>query len=226
MLRSLNILYIEKEEELREHIVDALEFMSMNVTSVSCPDEAYHIYIRELPDIIISDIEMPLKDGTNLLEKIRQNDNDILIIITTTNTQTEYFLKAIELNLVKYLLRPISLNDIKNTLILCIKKIEEKSENSVKYFNKNDYYDLSKRLLFVNNKTIRLDPHERELLELLLCKNNNIVTYSKIDEKIWNSNMSSAAIRSLVRNLRKKLPNHVLENISKIGYKINIINKI
>lgn len=223
MLRSLNILYIEKEEELREHIVDALEFMSMNVTSVSCPDEAYNIYISELPDIIISDIEMPLKDGSNLLEKIRQNDNDILIIITTTNTKTEYFLKAIELNLVKYLLRPISLNDIKNTLILCIKKIEEKSDNSVKYFNKNDYYDLSKRLLFVNKKTIRLDPHERELLELLLCKNNNIVTYSKIDEEIWNSNMSSAAIRSLVRNLRKKLPNDVLENISKIGYKINII---
>ena len=59
-------------------------------------------------------------------------------------------------------------------------------------------------------------------LELLLKHNDRTLTYMEIEREIWDNNMSSAAIRSLVRNLRKKLPVNTIENLSKIGYKINI----
>lgn len=223
MVQGLNILYAEKDEQLRKHIVEVLEFMSMNVISVSNGTEAYSEYLKLQPDILITDIEMPI-DDQNLVEKIRQKDNEIQIIIATIHTKTEYFLKAIELNLVKYLLKPVSLNDLKNALMICVENIEQKKENPIKYFNDDDFYHLTKRHLRVNNKTIKLDYHEREFLELLLDQYNKIVTYSKIEKEIWNNKMSSAAIRSLVRNLRKKLPNGVIQNISKIGYQINIKN--
>ena len=222
MLKSLNVLYVEKEEHIRNHTIEALEFMSMNVSSVSNGEEAYLQYLKIKPDILISEIEIPLLNGLELVEKIRKEDNEIQIIIISMHTKTEYFLKAIELNLSRYLLKPVSLNALKNALIICINNIEKKKENLIKYFNKKDFYNLSERHLFVNERTVQLDHHERELLELLLNQSNNIVTYTKIEKDIWDNKMSSAAIRSLVRNLRKKLPCDVIKNISKIGYQINI----
>lgn len=222
MLKSLNILYIEKDDYTREYISDALEFMSMNVTSTKCGDEAYSLYLKNKPDILVSDIEVPILDKYNLVEKIRQNDNNIQIIITSEITSTEHFLKAVELNLVKYLLKPISLSNLKSALTICINNIENKWEESIKYFNDQDFYNLSEQRLVVNSETIKLDYHERGFLELLLKHNDRTLTYMEIEREIWDNNMSSAAIRSLVRNLRKKLPANTIENLSKIGYKINI----
>ncbi len=125
----------------------------------------------------------------------------------------------------KYLLKPISLNHLKNALTICVNNIENKWQESIKYFNKYDFYNLSDKLLMVDNKTIKLDYHERGFLELLLKHNDRTVTYSEIEKEIWDNNMSSAAIRSLVRNLRKKLPENSIENLSKIGYKINLNNQ-
>lgn len=222
MLKSLNVLYIEKDDYTREYISDALEFMSMNVTSTKCGDEAYSLYLKNKPDILVSDIEVPILDKYNLVEKIRQNDNNIQIIITSEITSTEHFLKAVELNLVKYLLKPISLSNLKSALTICINNIENKWEESIKYFNDQDFYNLSEQRLVVNRETIKLDYHERGFLELLLKHNDRTLTYMEIEREIWDNNMSSAAIRSLVRNLRKKLPANTIENLSKIGYKINI----
>ena len=225
MLQSLNILYVEKEHSTREHFTEVLEFMSMNVISMSDAQEAYSLYLKSNFDILISDIDMPLVEDIGLVEKIREEDNEIQIIVTTIHTNLEYLLKAIELNLVKYLIKPFSLNDLKSVLITCVKNIDKKKKSLIKYFNEEDYYNLSERCLCVNHKIIPLDNHERMFIELLLTNANEIVSYLQIEQKVWNHNMSSAALRSLVRNLRKKLPVKTIQNISKIGYKIIVEEK-
>lgn len=220
MFRSLNVLYAEKEDFIRKSTVEALQFMSMNVTAVSNGEKAYKEYLKNKPDIIIADIEMPILNGLDLIEKIRQKDKETQIIIATEYTKTEYFLRAVELNLVKYLLKPVSLIDIKKVLGTCVENLEYRSEKVNKYFNEEDYYNLKERCLYVNEKIVRLDYHEREFLELLLRSYQQVVTYPQMEKKVWKNNMSSPAVRSLVRNLRKKLPPEVIENVSKIGYKI------
>ena len=220
MLKDLNVLYAEDEDFIRENTSEALKFMGFNVTSVSNGEEAYNKYIENRPDIIIADIEMPNIDGLSFVQKVRKNDSHTQIIITTAYTNTEYFLKAVELNLVKYLLKPISLKDLKIAIDKSIKNLEYNNENRSIYFNEQDYYNMAEKCLYVNKKVVRLDFHEREFLELLLKNYNKVVSYEKMQEDIWDGNMSSAAVRSLVRNLRKKLPENVIENISKIGYRI------
>ena len=145
MLKSLNVLYIEKDDYTREYISDALEFMSMNVTSTNCGDEAYSLYLENRPDILVSDIDVPILNEHNLVEKIRKSDNNIQIIITSDITSTEHFLKAVELNLVKYLLKPISLNNLKNALSICINNIENRWQESIKYFNKKEIKSIPKK---------------------------------------------------------------------------------
>lgn len=221
MLRSLNILYAKGEDLSHRNMIEALEFMSMNVKIVSDGDKAYREYQRSKPDIIISDVEIPILNGLELVEKIRQEDNDIQIIILTKCTELPCLLKAVELNITKYLLKnSTSFNDLKNALMICIENISKKKTKLLKHFNKKDHYDLNRQVLYVNDKVVRLDYHERDFLELLLKNDPKIVTYKEIENQVWDNKMSSAAIRSLVRNLRKKLPSHSIENISKVGYRV------
>ncbi len=110
--------------------------------------------------------------------------------------------------------------DLKEALIACVNNLNSSTSNYIKYFNKHNYYDLKKHKLFTNNKEQKLDFHERQFLELLLKYQNEVVSYEQIESIIWEDGMSSAALRSLVRNLRQKLPENSIENISKTGYKI------
>lgn len=224
MLKDLDILYAEDEDFIRENTAEALKFMGFNVTSVNNGESAYEKYLEIKPDIVIADIEMPQLDGLSLAQKIRDKDKHTQILITTAYTNTEYFLKAVELNLVKYLLKPISLKDLKAVMDKCMANLEYNNENKNIYFSENDYYNMSEKCLMVNSRVVRLDFHEREFLELLLRNHKRVVTYTEFEQEIWEGNMSSAAVRSLVRNLRKKLPDNTVQNVSKIGYRINIQN--
>lgn len=219
-MEQLNVLYVEDQQNIKEKTVEALEFMSMKVVSVSNGVEALEQYKTNKPDIIITDIEVPKLNGLDLISKIRQHDNEIQIIILTECSDIKYCLKACELNLVKYLLQPVALKDLKEALVLCENNISYIKDTRDKYFNDKDYYSLIHKCLYVNEKVIRLDHHERNFLELLLKNHTRVVPYEELENKIWNNKMSSAAVRSLVRNLRKKLPKNAIENISKIGYKI------
>ncbi|NLC27741.1 MAG: helix-turn-helix domain-containing protein, partial [Campylobacteraceae bacterium] len=58
-------------------------------------------------------------------------------------------------------------------------------------------------------------------LEFLLLNTRRVVTYEELQQKVWKDDiMTDSALRSLVRNLRKKLPSDFIDNLSGIGYKI------
>ena len=63
------------------------------------------------------------------------------------------------------------------------------------------------------------------LLDLLLLNKNSVVSYEEIEIELWekeNDVMTSMALRTLVKNLRKKTSREHIENISGLGYKLNL----
>ncbi len=58
-------------------------------------------------------------------------------------------------------------------------------------------------------------------IELLISNQNRVVTYEELQEYVWGDDvMTDSALRSLVRNLRKKLPTDVIFNLSGVGYRL------
>lgn len=218
MLKNFKVLYVEDEELIQKRMLKTLEFMSADVVACSDGESALEAYILEKPDIIIADIEIPRLNGLDFVKRIRQKDKDVQILITTAYTNTEYLLKATELKLTKYLVKPIKLLELEEALKQCVENLTD-VDNKI-YFNDVDYFDTQSRLLFIDNKEVHLEFQELKLLELLISKVGNIVTYKELEEKIWKANMSEANIRTRVYELRKKLPKGVIKNISKTGYKL------
>jgi two-component system response regulator VanR len=71
------------------------------------------LYEKYKPDIIITDIQMPKLNGLEFVKRIRQKDKKTQIIIITAFCDKDYLLKAIELGLVKYLVKPVKKKSLK-----------------------------------------------------------------------------------------------------------------
>lgn len=223
MLKKLKILYAEDEELSRENLHELLEMFCDNVYTVEDGKEALKLYQEIKPDIVISDIEMPFLNGLQLAEKIREKDKKTQIIITTAYTDKEYMLKAVELNLIKYLVKPVKLDELTNTLKKAVENINAMEVKEYTLFNNYTYNVLDKVLKNEENEEIHLTYNEMSLLELLLKNANNVVPYEQIESYIWEygyNNISSDALRTLIRDLRRKISKDSIKNISKMGYKI------
>lgn len=221
--KNIKILFVEDEKNIRENAISYLKRLFSEVYEAKDVFEAFKIIENKKPHIIITDINMPEINGLEMIKKIRQKDTNIKIIILSAYTNTEYLLEAVELGLEKYLVKPIRHDTLFPILNNCVQKILNKNLN-IKYFSKNCYFDTLKKTLYNDNEIIKLSNKELDFLTLLCEHINSFVSYEIIQAIVWNDSfMSDDALRTVVRKLRKHLPENCLENFSKIGYKITSI---
>ena len=216
------ILYVEDEAYVRKAAVMFLEDSFREIYEAEDGKEALEIYYEKKPDIIITDIEMPKMDGLEFCKKVREKDEKTPIIIMTAYSHTEYLLKATELNLVKYLIKPIEEESLNEALKSCFEKIESGNPSVVDLGN-SYFYDTFNHVLTHQKKIIRLTSSQTLLLDILIKNRGNVVSYIQLENSIWyDQGMSKDALRCLVRDIRKFTYKEIIENISKIGYKVNL----
>ena len=218
-LQNLTILYAEDEVGIRKNITDSLRYYAKEVFEASDGEEAYLIYKDKKPDIILSDIHMPKMDGIKLVKKIREEDSRTSIIMITAHTDKNYLLEAVELHMEKYLVKPIDLDQLLTALEKCVEQVDKNREVTLK--TDPDYsYDYDNKALTYKGQSIILNKKEMLFFEVLISNQNHIIYYEELQEKVWNEDvMTDSALRSLVRNLRKKLPTDIIYNLSGVGYK-------
>lgn len=219
-IKSLTILYVEDEEHIRTRIADTLSFYVKEIIQAKDGEEGYNLYKEYKPDVILSDILMPIVDGLEMVKKIRKDDRNTPIIMITAHTEKEYLLDAVTLQLENYLVKPVTLNNILNALKICIGKIS--NMHSITRTLIKDYeYDIDLKVLTYNNIIIKLSKKEIKFIELLLINEHRTISYEEIQEKVWGDDvMTDNAIRSLVNTLRNKIPKDFIGNLSGIGYKL------
>lgn len=218
---NLSLLYVEDECFIRQNAVEFLADQFEVIYEAEDGKQALELYKEMHPDIIITDIEMPGMNGLELCRNIRKNDDKTPIIITTAFTDQDYLFEAIELNLVKYLTKPIVEEALKEALENCIKRLENQ-ENSIIKLTCEHTFDLFNQALFYRDNFVKLTSHERKLLTLLIDQKERVVCYREIENHIWDGEyMSEDALKALVKNLRKKISKETIQNHSKLGYKIS-----
>ena len=217
------LLYVEDEELVRFMVKQYLSQYFQTIYEAVDGEEAFKIYKEKEPDILITDIELPKLNGLKLASKIRKKNQNIPIIITTAYTDTHYLLDAIELHLVKYLVKPSSEDKLHEALIRSFQQIKRKKNKIIKLTSKYNYESNTHTLISETGDKIILTLSQSKFLDLLIINKNKIVSYQEIETNLWvDKVMSDAALRSLIYNLRQIFPKNFIQNISKIGYKINL----
>ncbi len=129
---KFNLLFIDDNEAARETALFLFEDIFKNIIVAEDGLDGIEKFKNNQIDLIITDIEMPNMNGLDMIEKIRQIDTDIAIVILSAHIKTEFFMRSIKLNIIGYILKPIdmeSLLDILKNVVLSIGFKEEIQEN-------------------------------------------------------------------------------------------------
>lgn len=217
---DISILIAEDEKKLLNSMVEYLELFFEHVYTAEDGLTAYEIYKKQKPDIIIADIHMPHLDGLSMIEKIRKKDLRTKIIITTAHSEKEKLIQAIELHLVKYLVKPVQSDRLKEILLSLVDELRQKRDRV--YLKEAFYWDKTKKRLFHDEDEIELKPKERKVLEFLCSRTNQSISsidiYNYLYEDQPERDFSSNAITSLMKRIRQKLPKETIKSSYGVGY--------
>ncbi len=220
--KNIKVLCVEDDEIARENTVEYLENYFENIYEASDAITGLKLFNQIDPQIIITDIQMPKLNGLEFIKKIREKNKKTQVIVLSAYSNKEYLFEAIELQLVKYLIKPIKENELKKALESCIQSIKEDDSNIVK-LDDNCFFDTFNSSLKYNDELIKLRAKEIDLLQLLIKNKNRYVTYEEIENYVWqDSVMTKDALKTLIKNIKQKLPKDIITNLTGMGYKIEL----
>jgi len=220
--KNIKILYVEDDDIARENGVEYLENYFDSIYEASDAITALKLYEKHQPHIIITDIQMPKLNGLEFVKRVRQNDKKVQVIVISAFCDKDYLFKAIELQLVKYLVKPVNEKELDEALSTCVQSIEEDSSNIIN-LDSTTVFDMFNNTLVKDAEIIRLRTKEIDFLTLLIKNRNRYVTYVELENYVWkDSAMSKDALKTLVKNIKTKVPKEIILNLSGTGYKIDL----
>lgn len=122
-----SILYAEDEFDIREQLSSFLQRFCVKLYKAKDGNEGLELYKTHKPDIVISDIKMPGKNGIDMAKEIREIDSEQHIVFTTAHSENNFFIEAIDMQVDGYILKPLDLKLLKNKLIKIMQSIHLES---------------------------------------------------------------------------------------------------
>lgn len=220
LLKEKSVLFAEDDTITRTQMGEILEMLFDKVYVAEDGEEAYQIYEEELPDIIITDIKMPKKDGLNLIKRVRQNNYSIPIVLMTSFAEQELLLDAANLSIDGYLVKPVELEKLTFTVCRAIQRTH-KNEGLI-ILGKKLFYNSATKELYHNGSVVSLGMKEQELLLLLINNRHKTISKDEIGKVLWPLDpICDSAIKNIVLRLRKKLGLDIIISVRGIGYRLD-----
>lgn len=127
IVSKYSVLYVEDEKETRESAVRSLGRVGFaNIYHAQNGLEGLAVFKEKRPEIVISDIQMPIMNGLDMVKEILNIADDTHVVLTTAFSDQEYFMRSIELRIDKYLMKPIDIGQLMDALYDACSQIEQK----------------------------------------------------------------------------------------------------
>jgi DNA-binding response OmpR family regulator len=158
-------------------------------------------------DLYVLDINVPNVSGLEITQKIKSNNPNAKIIIISAYNDIKTIKQAYGYGCDDYLRKPFNIEE----LLIKVQKLDTRSHEKYTIIADNLKYDLSTKVLFLDDIKVKITKKESIFIHLLLSNINQSVTYERLIEAVYpNKESDINALRSLVKRLRKKLPDNVI----------------
>lgn len=127
-LKSLSILYVEDDEMTRQLVSQLLSRWVGQLYQAADGQEGLYLFTRHRPDMVVTDIQMPVLDGLKMARSIKELDRDTPVIVTTAFNDQAYFMEAIEVGIDRYLAKPINADNLLESISRAGKTLLERRE--------------------------------------------------------------------------------------------------
>jgi len=128
-LKNLELLYVEDDADVMNQTKIILDDFVKVVHTARDGEEGLEIALRENIDIVVADINMPKMNGIEMIKALKtEHEKKISCIITTAHTDTEFLIDAINLKVDGYIIKPINIKDLINSIYTVMLPIIQKKE--------------------------------------------------------------------------------------------------
>lgn len=215
------ICFVEDEKDLSNLIKVYLEKAGYKVVTFNKGVDAID-YIGQPVDVWILDIM--LEDdisGYDIIKEIRKNNSNVPVIFTSARDQEIDKILGLELGSDDYITKPYSSKELVLRVNNIIKRVYKKEEKTINY--ETYQIDLEKRVVYKDQKQIKLTTLEFDLLILFLKNINKGFSRDEILNYIWGDDYfgTDRVVDDLVRRLRKKMPKLNINAIYGYGYRMS-----
>lgn len=212
------ILIIDDEAGVRELLADALKLAGFDTLTAADAMVAQTILRTAKPDLLIVDINMPLMDGFEFIEKIRSNGDQTPALMLSARADRADVTRGLTLGADDYVTKPFGLEE----LVLRIRAILRRSQ-----FNESSSISLScgpialdeaSHQVSFNGEVVDLSPTEFRLLHVLLESKGRVLSKSVLLDEVWGINFETetTVVDTYISYLRKKLHRDGFEGIRTI----------
>jgi len=231
MKNNFTLLYVEDDTIVRENFTEVFKTYFNRVISIDNGDEALKLYEKNKIDIAILDVNINGLDGISVASKIREtsNEDDLIILMISAYSDREKLMRAINLQLFGYLIKPVENKKLFSTLDEIIKLLTDK--NIITLTKEYTWNESSNQILYKGTE-VKLTKNETVVVKTLIENKNSFMSacdiqYEIFREKAIKHNNCNNIVQLLSR-LKKKMDkmhqssDYFIENCYGIGYRITI----
>jgi two-component system OmpR family response regulator len=219
------IMIVDDEMGVRELLIDAMSLSGYDTIEAKDGMTALTLLRHQSPDLLIIDINMPVMDGYDLLERLRSTDNQTPVIMLTARGDRADIARGLRLGADDYVTKPFGLEE----LTLRVQAILKRTKPGITEFSilKCGPITLNEETYeaFFNETLIELSKTEYRLLQHLLLHKGRVLTKSQLLSDVWDIDFASnsSVVDTYISYLRRKL--HIdgfdgIKTVRGIGFQI------
>lgn len=220
------ILVIEDDPGMANLTKTVLVGQGFRVRSATTAEEALDMIRRDLPDLVIMDIQLPGLSGLKLCEILKSEPRtaSLPIMFLTVEKGDLAKVHGLDIGADDYLTKPFSSRELVARVRALLRRVQYAGAPVKQFKMKGLTVDLDRHEITLRGKPIPLRRKEYELLVLFLQKRGRILTKEFLTERIWKDEaiVTSNTLNVHIKNLRRKLGPYKdwIETVVGEGYKL------
>ena len=220
------VLVVEDEQSLREPLVYLLQKEGYQTIEAADGNAAVELFESENPDIILLDLMLPGKSGSEVCKIVRATSNVPIIMLTAKDGEIDKVV-GLEIGADDYVTKPYSTRELLARMKAVLRRNVEPGVGASDVLEAGPVrMDIDRHQVFVNGQKVAMPLKEFELLELLLENVNRVLTRGQIIDRVWGSNYfgDTKTLDVHIKRIRSKIeddparPVH-LQTVRGLGYK-------
>jgi two-component system OmpR family response regulator len=214
----IKILIVDDEAGVRELLKDALKLAGFETLTANDGMSALTALRSFTPDIMIIDINMPLMDGFELVERLRKNGNDVPVLMLSARADRVDVTRGLTLGADDYVVKPFGLEELVLRLKAILRRSHFNAATSAAISCGPISIDDGKHVVTFNGEVIDLSPTEYRLLQVLIENKNRVLSKTLLLDDVWGITFESEStvVDTYISYLRKKLHRDGFEGIKTI----------
>lgn len=216
------ILLLEDDLNLSETISDYFEEQGFEVVCVYDGDDALAAIYETNFDLLLLDVNVPNKNGFEVLKEVRNEKNNVPAIFTTSlnsmDSLEEGFLSGCD----DYIRKPFELKELLIRVQTILKREFSHKSDVIHISDDITFNSISSELKY-KDEEIKLNLKELKLLKFFLQHPNELLVHDRIYDYVWeyDEEYSDNSLRTYIKNLRKILGKDKIVSLKKLGYRFN-----